>query len=56
MHFSFAQIHEELNMLRVWEVLSYDSLPRLFNAMWACQCGIFSLSVLEVACFEDYDE
>jgi hypothetical protein len=25
---------EELNMLRVWEVLSYDSLPWMFNAMW----------------------
>jgi hypothetical protein len=26
-HFSFAQILEKLNMLRVWEMLSFDSLP-----------------------------
>jgi hypothetical protein len=36
----------------VGEVLSYDSLPWMFNAMWGCQCVVFSWGVLEVACFD----
>jgi hypothetical protein len=39
-HFSFAKIIEEMNLLRVWVVLSYDSLPWMFNAMRGCQCGV----------------